>query len=200
MNVPITYGNKKLPRNFGILNIGPAATCPSRALGMCQLSKCGLSPDKCYALNAEMRYGVPHTLPHRMAQTAFWDQDSHIMRQEVIKHLASKRARPSAIRLGESGDFRHAGDISKLCMLAEDSPDLVFYAYTARRDLFTSKVLKGLSKNITINGSGWMAHNNYLILAGTQANRKVGYVCPGDCRICNMCLRRSRTVIGAKLH
>jgi hypothetical protein len=168
-------------------------------LGFCQLDKCGseVNSGQCYALKAELRYGVPHTLPHRMKQMEWWDTPCFTDQiVELEKWLRRQRKPVTAFRIGESGDFRHQHDVDKMCLLARTFYKQVWYCYTARKDLDFSKA----PDNMVVNGSGHMLHNNYVLLAGTQANTKVDYMCPGSCKKCNMCLRRGNLVIGAKLH
>ena len=202
MSIPITRGNKKLPKSTAVLNITPASVCVSRILGMCQLDKCGVGSGRCYALKAERMYH--DVIPHRMKQMEWWDDSWVHSLRTLCKWLRSRKTPVKAIRVGESGDFRHAGDVRKLCFLANELyarfPTLTLYCYTARKDLFDPVALAGMPPSVVINGSGWMAHNNFVTLAGNQAGTKVDCMCPGDCRKCSRCLERRGKTIGAKLH
>jgi hypothetical protein len=199
MIAPITRGNKKLPRSYGIINLCPAKMCPSRALGMCQLDACGVGSARCYALKAE-RAWPKSVMPHRMAQMEWWDNSVGQLLFDFRAWRSGLRAKITAVRIGESGDFRHSVDVSKLTYLAKDNPDLAWYCYTARKDLFTPAVLNILPLNVVVNGSGWLAHNEFVVLDGLYKDVKTDYVCPGDCRKCSQCLKRGGLIIGVKLH
>jgi hypothetical protein len=199
--IPVTRGNHKLPNTTAVFNITPAETCPSRALGLCQLSKCGVGADKCYALKAERTYGRPHTLLHRMEQQAWWDEYLGLaLGCQLSRWIKDRKTPITAVRVNESGDFRHQHDVDKLGAVArvlkEDHPKVVIYCYTARKDL----AFCGLTENVVVNGSGFMVHNRYVILAGLNAGMKVDWMCEGDCRKCRRCLRRSGLTIGNRLH
>lgn len=196
----ITKGNLKLPKSSLIFNICPASTCPSRALGMCQLDKCGIGSGKCYAMKAEKQYRL--ALLHRMEQQEYWDSTNvSDFANAVREKIYSSRTPITALRLNESGDFRHAEDVRRVCSLAAWVPGLKFYFYTARRDLWEPTLKAGrTASNITVNGSGWMAHNNFVVLAGSQAQMKVDYKCPGDCRTCSICQHRGGLTIGIDPH
>jgi hypothetical protein len=167
-------------------------------LGLCQLDACGVGADKCYALKAERQYKA--VIPHRMKQMEWWDSGCVALATDFTDWQNKQRKPVTAVRLGEAGDFRHAGDVSKFADIARLCQTVTWYCYTARKDLFDQATLGSMPPNVVINGSGWMAHNNFVILAGSQAGTKVDCVCPGDCRKCSRCLERWGDVIGVKLH
>ena len=197
--IEVSRGNAKLPRTTAILNITPALTCPSRAMGVCQLDKCGVGSHKCYAAKAERAW--PEVLPYRVRQQEWWDQDEATLCLGFKGWYDNLRNKVSAVRIGESGDFRNAEDVGKLRCLAECNKSLTWYCYTARQDLFTPKVLEALPANVTVNGSGWMAHNNFVVLGPRNRDTQAfDHMCPGDCRDCSMCLVPSGKTIGVKPH
>lgn len=205
MSVPVQFGNKKLPKTTMIFNICPASMCPSKALGLCQLDKIeGCGSGKCYAMNAEQRYGKLHVLPYRMRQMEWWDSKSPIQIAESLLGACGERE-VTALRLNEAGDFRHYGDlISAICIanvLAGEG--IVTYCYTARNDLVAR--LPGMPAYLTINGSGWMAHNKYTVVPKGQAKAYIAAHpgskrCVGDCRKCSLCLKPRGIEIVNEVH
>jgi hypothetical protein len=203
---PVTFGNKKLPKTTMIINITSATDCPSRKLGLCQLDHCGIGSNKCYALKFEKFR--PCTLEHRRKQQAWWDQPAGDMLVS-FKLLRSKmRRKITAVRVGESGDFRDLSDVLKLVVLAAGNRDLTWYLYTARKDLFTDTRLRALPDNVVVNGSGWMADNGFYAVPKGEARpllhkgdgtSKVGW-CVGDCKKCRMCLKATGIAIYAREH
>ncbi len=200
----VTFGNKKLPETTMIMNITSATDCPARKLGMCQLDKCGIGSNKCYALKAEKFR--PSTLVHRRKQQAWWDQPAGDMIAS-FKLLRSKmRRKITAVRVGESGDFRNLSDVLKLVVLAAGNKDLTWYLYTAREDLFTDAVQCTLPRNVVVNGSGWMADNGFYAVPKGAARpvakegiKKIAW-CAGDCRKCTLCLKKGGVAIYAREH
>lgn len=194
----MSFGNLKLPSDYGILNITTARDCASKRLGMCQLDACGLGSSKCYARKPEKSY--PAVLPYRLRQQAWWDQGIVAMVESMCTYLGSLRRKVTAIRVGEAGDFRNTKDVVKFQTLAYKLPNYTWYCYTARKDLFTPTTLEGLPTNAVVNGSGWMAHNAFIVLHGEQGKQKMDHTCPGDCRFCSACLTRGGLKIGVAPH
>jgi len=196
MNI-LTFGNKKLPRTTAVLNMCAATDCPARALGLCSNAAI------CYAKRAEDTYGRPHALRHRREQAKFWRESSASEIASALLALQARRRTPLlALRLNESGDFRDADDIAKAELVArllqESYPNIVTYCYTARRDLkFPDKPY------FRVMGSGFMIHGQYNVVRKGQpiprVNRK-NVLCPGDCRICDVCLDPQGRTVWAKEH
>ena len=63
----IKKGNHKIGKDTLIFNMGPAKTCPSKALGLCQLQ----DTNKCYAHRAEVQYSKT-VLYYRIRQMNLW--------------------------------------------------------------------------------------------------------------------------------
>lgn len=191
--------NKKVGSDTAIMNITPAINCPARALGLCQL---GENCNRCYALKAERIY--PTARRHREQQTVIWDNNNVLEFGFMLKELMKKEHRDKYdkekrklkyVRFSEAGDFRTQADVEKLFALAEMMENkLMFYGYTARRDLNFSKA----PDNVVINGSGFMVHNQFKIVNKIPANVK--FKCNGNCRTCNLCKERNGGVIYVKLH
>jgi hypothetical protein len=200
----VTFGNLKLPKTTMIMNITSATDCVSRKLGMCQLDKCGIGSSKCYALKAEKFR--PGTLRHRRKQQEWWDQSPWKL-VESFKQFRSKMRRTiTAVRVGESGDLRSELDLWNVHDLAVTNPDLIWYLYTARWDLLKSVDLPPQPDNLVINGSGWMADNALIAVPKGAARpvakegvKKIAW-CAGDCRKCNLCLKKGGVTIYAREH
>ena len=82
------------------------------------------------------------------------------------------------------------------------------YCYTARSDLDFSDC-----RELTVNGSGWMAHNRFQV--AYRLDREDGkpiaidknddpvacsHVCPGKCGPCSLCSEKAGNAIAVKLH
>ena len=61
----IQFGNTKLPKSTMIFNMGTAAKCPSKELGLCSVAGC------CYAGKAETQY-PKHVPAYRERQATYW--------------------------------------------------------------------------------------------------------------------------------
>ena len=206
-DIPIVLGNKKLPKTTAVLNVCPASLCPSALLGLCQLKDVGT----CYARQEE-RVWAGTCLPSRFAMMGDWDtNDAWTIARDILAYNETKRTKIRALRLNECGDFRHFGDVEKAEMLARhlSRHGIPVYCYTARRDLDFSDC-----RHLTVNGSGWMAHNRFQVaysltspekgkwLAEDKDGNKVEcrYVCPGDCRKCSVCLAKRGRTTAVLLH
>ena len=201
----VTFGNRKLPKTTMIMNITSATDCPARKLGMCQLDKCGIGSNKCYALKAEKFR--PATLVHRRKQQEWWDQGIMDMLYSFKDFRRKMRRTVLAVRVGESGDLRDLRDYLNVYTLALDNPDLTWYLYTARKDI-TDRLTPAIRNrdNLVINGSGWMADNAFIAVPKGAARpvakegvKKIAW-CAGDCRKCTLCLKKGGTTIYAREH
>jgi hypothetical protein len=178
-NAKLKYssGNKKIGSDTIIINMGSATKCPSLNLGLCQLK----NPLKeCYAMKAERQY--PSVLPYREAQADIWLNSSAEDMARSIFSIVAKRKKPiKYIRLNESGDFYSQDCIDKASKVAEliEPLGIKVYTYTARKDLNFNRI----HKNITINGSGFMASNSFNSVESYTSRIR----CGGDCRTCHIC-------------
>jgi hypothetical protein len=188
-------GNLKVGKDTIIMNITPATDCMSRRLGLCQVP-----PNACYALRAEKQY--PSVLPYRRRQTDRWDELTAEEIAEDLKVIA-KRARKTPVkfvRMQESGDFRHHGDLQKMNRIADLlSGVLRVYTYTAREDLFRSPVR--ISPNLVINGSGFMVDNNFKVVNKDQLQPgpKCRGIKGGGCFGCLLCKTKGKKTIQEEL-
>jgi hypothetical protein len=190
LNAYLRAGNRKLPADTAIFNMGPAMDCPSEKLGLCQaINKDGKVI--CYALKAERLY--PDVLPFRKRQAKFWkDVDPESFAADFLLINALKSRKYTALRINEAGDFYGQDCIAKADRIAEilNHYGVAVYVYTARSDLNFSKV-----KHMVVNGSGFRKPGvtNEFKYIETRADRPKDYaLCPGNCRICDRCQKHDK--------
>ena len=197
----VSQGNLKLGKDTLIFNMGSAAECPSKKLGLCKL---GL---KCYAHKAEVVY--PGCLPYRVRQAEYWKvTPAKRIASALISIIKGRKAGIKFIRFNEAGDFYKQADITKLARVAEmvkAETGVVTYGYTARKDLnfgkVTSFLVKGSSNNSGNNGRTIARHADKLNGQKDYTEDGVYYVrCPGDCRTCSLCKVKNNVNIVFPLH
>jgi Rps23 Pro-64 3,4-dihydroxylase Tpa1-like proline 4-hydroxylase len=192
-NIKISNGNLKIGKDTFILNITSATDCPTKKIGMCKI------PHKCYALQPELRWTHKdrNVLDYRRQQTKIFDSLSakEISKQIIRKAQGKRTSKIRYLRIHESGDFRTQEDVNKISQIANllAKVGISVYGYTARSDLDYSKV----SKNLTLNGSYFKIHNTFIPVHNYT---KGAIKCKKNCRICNMCKRRSGIVIENLFH
>ena len=196
-HLKIKYGNYKLPKTTMIFNMGTAKDCPSRVLNLCEVCNNNI---RCYAEKAEIMY--PNTVPAaRKQQEQYWKTHTA---EEIIadleRILMHKKNKVHAFRFNESGAFWSQLDIDKLAVIAlylKNKWKIVTYGFTARTDLSFENVpflVKGSGKNF--DGS-----NGYSVVIQKQDITPKGfYLCPGDCKKCNMCLKKNNKNIAFRKH
>ena len=185
----VSHGNRKLAKDTLIFNITSATNCPSKRLGLCQI------PNKCYALRPEKRWKA--TLPYRERQTREWDSKTSKELATELKHEIQRHFKTiiKYIRFSEAGDFRNQDDIEKLKRIATYIPTVIFYGYTARKDLD----FHDLPDNLIINGSGFMLHNSFSVISKKDKDH-YPIVCHGNCGSCVLCKTKSYEEIKVPIH
>jgi hypothetical protein len=226
-SISYTLGNAKIGKDTLILNLGSASYCPSARLGLCDLApKRFGGSGKCYALKAERMY--PGSRAFRAVQKFQWKElPPEIIADQIFKpilmasRLKNKARHIKFIRLNEASDF-HSKDqvlkVDKVLRYLNEFCDLYhlpfvkLYTYSHRSDLFGDGVgkvlLNSLSPNFTINGSGFMAHNNFNVQNITRGERdkrengkKVNkYTCLDDCTKCSLCKSSNQITIIQAIH
>lgn len=196
------FGNLKLPKSTAIFNMGPASNgqtgksfrmhCPEYHKGLCQLA----DPAKqCYAVKPERRF--PKTVTSRKRQAKFW-RDSSV--DEFVDQFKTESRRTTThLRFNESGGIATISDIIKLGSIARALPDINIYLYTSRSDLWLEGAFECLPDNVTVNGSGFMAHNSF----NARPKNKIPantFICPADCSVCDVCGERGKRRIFAAMH
>lgn len=126
-------GGTELIYNFGI----PAKkTCPSA-------DEC---KQYCYADKGFYKMpAVAEAFEFRFEQTKKWG--FHMIMQYEIESLP---IRPTHIRIHDSGDFYNKQYALKWYSIAHNNPDIVFYAYTKRVDIFKDIGMKPIPSNLKI--------------------------------------------------
>lgn len=139
-------------------------------------------------------------LPYRREQTKIWDALSPKRIAGKLSAIINRATRSliKYVRISEAGDFRSKEDLVKLIevsrVMKDLNPDVTLYDYTARRDLF-EKHLKW-PDNLVINGSGFMVQNSFTAMKDPASE----YVCPMDCRNCNLCKTPGDKRIAVQFH
>jgi hypothetical protein len=181
-----SIGNRKLGKDTMIFNLTSATDCPSKKKGLCKVGSA------CYAMKAERRY--KNTLPYRTRQQEFWKQGS--VNQFIKQFTLEKTKNIKYLRINEAGDFISQKDIERLDKIAKKIKELYgikTYTYSARKDLDFSNV------SFVINGSSWMADNEFRYIPKNKIYTGK-FICPGDCKICNLCKEKRGIVIGVNHH
>jgi len=210
----ITFGNTKLPKTTAIFNFGSATNCPSKKLGLCELSS------KCYALKAEKMYKA--CLPFRERQYKYWKNctPEQFCNEftEIYKH---KKIKPTLLRFNESGDFYGLEcyyKAEKIAQILKTTLNVTCYAYTHRTDLtyynnfpFLNLLKSGFNHNDYL-AAKYVAVKKELFeetkkdIEVFKYNSKVNfpyqkkYICKGSCKTCNLCATIKAGTIYTKLH
>jgi len=183
-----TIGNRKIGKDTLIFNMSTARKCPAAKLGLCQLD----DPDQCYALKAEKFY--PQSYPFRQCQARYWRNNTAETIARAIRAALKNHKKVKYIRVNEAGDMTSAACLEKIMQISAYVRGVVFYMYTARRDLVTKKALAIKPPNLIINGSGFMADNAFII------DGKTKYKCKMDCTTCTLCKTNGHKTISVKKH
>lgn len=134
----LSFGNNKVAKNTGIFNMNSATDCPNAdsdennqtATGVCQV------PWKdCYAHKSENIF--KGALPKRRRQEYLWDcVNPEIFAEALLRVKSRKRSAFKHLRVSESGDFRHNGDVrawDKIASIVSDKINV--YTYSASHKL-----------------------------------------------------------------
>lgn len=194
--VLFSKGNKKLPKDTYIMNVGTALDCPSEKLGLCPVAR------ECYAKKAERIY--PQVTPYRQAQRKVFDDVSAADIASAIIGAKDRAKKPMRkFRFSEAGDFANQSDVDKMadvCRLLSVA-GLDCYGYTARTDLDLSRLLAVASVCISndLNRSKWMeAGANRFEQVKKFSGKRLR--CVADCTICDFCSRYRGKVIEVEIH
>lgn len=134
----LTFGNNKVAKNTGIFNMNSATDCPNADsdednptdTGVCQVPWAA-----CYAHKSENIY--PDALKKRRLQEYLWDNiGASIFAKAFSRVKSRKRSAFDYLRVSESGDFRHNGDIEKWDEIARRlEGEIRVYTYSASHKL-----------------------------------------------------------------
>jgi hypothetical protein len=176
----IAWGNRKIPRDTLILNMGPAYLCPSDMGGYCDLGFWGgeVSQERgtCYALATERAYpGASAARTVSMIQ--WWLLPPSFFANNIIAAIHGRRSVTKFVRFNESGNFwrgKYSGQRANEVLTGEEKLRAVmhlvnqdekcrnirFYTYTHNKDV----KVKLFPPNMTVNASGFRKFND-----GTQS-------------------------------
>lgn len=184
----ITMGNKKLSDEIAIYNFGGAAhDCPNLGTKHCQVAA-----EECYAVVTEDNY--PHPLDARRREVIIWDHlDARTFAAAFRRWYQRKRNDVIALRLNESGDFRHRHDLFKVDEVARLLDDIVdVYTYSASDYLPWER-----TDHIVVNRSNdrrEFGDRRFCVVDSLDEIPSGGLRCPhdlsdgeikcGDCRLC----------------
>lgn len=120
-------GNWKLPRRWATFNLPSGKTCP-HATPECKRT--------CYARKAEVRYS--NVVPFARTTNMITAKHGRFIEQ-VCGILDKRRRLPPVFRIHESGDFFSKAYFRQWIVIARRYPNIQFYAFTKRFDLFRFK-------------------------------------------------------------
>ena len=134
----LVFGNNKVSKNTGIFNMNSATDCPNADTTENNQSNTGVCQvpwKSCYAHKTENIYD--DALNKRRLQEYLWDcVTPEIFAEALLNVKSRKRSAFKHVRVSESGDFRHNGDIRAWDRIAEIVGDaLNVYTYSASHKL-----------------------------------------------------------------
>lgn len=134
----LTFGNNKIADNTGIFNFNSATDCPnadSNKDNPTDTGVCQVPWESCYAHKAENIYD--DALASRRRQQFLFDNVDAFTFADALLHVKDRMTYAfKYLRVSESGDFRHRGDIIKWDTIAERlSGEITVYTYSASHKL-----------------------------------------------------------------
>jgi hypothetical protein len=134
----LSFGNNKVAKNTGIFNMNSATDCPnadSSEENQSDVGVCQVPWEMCYAHKSENIFN--NALPKRRRQEYLWDSmDADTFAAALLRVKERKRSAFDYLRVSESGDFRHNGDIMAWERIAElVDPHITVYTYSASHKL-----------------------------------------------------------------
>lgn len=131
---------------------------------------CGRICPGCYAIKEQKRW--PSVVVGRDNRLKASKDKSFVTR--ISAELSKRKQRPKFFRVHASGDFYSQDYIESWKTIAENNPDITFYAYTKRKKKFDFSGLQSL-KNFIVIDSLQYKKLNY----GPKENAPAGsYICP----------------------
>ena len=194
----VTRGNMKLPNTTLIFNMSSALRCPADNLGLCGLGRNGNR--SCYAMKG-YRKCATHQAFYR-DQEKYWKSCTAEEFVEMIRGVERRARIPvNALRLNECGEFHTQACVDKAEAIATALRDTITtYVYTHRSDLNFRKC-----KNLVVNASEepdrlWGASQGLNCFRVVAKATKQYPTCPGDCRKCSRCLKKTGRVTQVLRH
>jgi len=152
----LVFGNNKVSKNTGIFNMNSATDCPNADTSEDNQSETGVCQvpwSACYAHKTENIYDA--AINKRRLQEYLWDcVNPEIFAEALLNVKSRKRSSFKHVRVSESGDFRHNGDIKAWDRIAELVGDsLNVYTYSASHKLSAWDTVE----HFTVNQSNALA-------------------------------------------
>jgi len=152
----LTFGNNKVAKNTGIFNMNSATDCPnadSTVDNQADTGVCQVPWSACYAHQSENTY--PNALKKRRLQEYLWDNCTpEVFADALLRVKSRKRSSFDYLRVSESGDFRHNGDIRAWDVIAKQlQGEITVYTYSASHKLSAWDTVE----HFTVNQSNALA-------------------------------------------
>lgn len=163
----VKKGNKKpIPSFVWLISMTSSENCPARSWGMCEIG------EDCYVLKYERNpFMRDQTLKARSNDEAAIDylvannMGSFLADQLIRRDRLSKSHKLKYLRWNESGDMKSLDHF----LFVDEIADIVWkytkaqsVIYTHRKDLWDSFKKVRKSDHLIVNGSGFMADNEFL--------------------------------------
>jgi hypothetical protein len=184
-----------------IINRETALECSEKET--CQLKPfCKKNGDlPCYGILAETVF--KDSYPFHKRQEKQWDEHSSNWFVQQIQHVQECSTRKfTHFRFNEVGGIRGVIDMLKIATIASQISKLgiVTFMYTTRKDIWE---LMGNwiteHTSLVVNGSGFMAHNNYKVVPEDYVLQQGEIFCNDNCHICRACKGRNGLTICSKI-
>lgn len=209
----ITFGNNKVAKSVGIFNMNSATDCPNADSSKDNESDTGVCQvpwEDCYAHVSENIY--PEALAKRRRQQYLWDNvDAATFAGAVRRVKERKRSAFDALRLSESGDFRHNGDIYKAEEIARRlDGEIEVYTYSASHKLSGWEHVEHMTVNQSNNLADYGDRRFIALPEGSDLPDNTVW-CPFDysdksgderpkCGECRLCINDSGPNVAIELH
>lgn len=176
-------GNKKIAKNT-MISCMPTGVCFGE----------GNQCHECYAKKSEVRFKA--TLACRIRHFEYFLDTPYAFIVDAISEI--NKAKKPYFRIHESGDFFSQKYIRAWEIIIENCPDVMFYTYTKKADLFDFEGLNALSNFNLVNGSN---EKNYgsLDFCNKLVKSKGYHLCPCEInplvecmKTCNACLTEKK--------
>ena len=182
----IKKGNKKpLPKFIWIISMESATECSSRKNGHCEIGK------NCYALKYESNKLMYKTVERRKKDNECInylienDMSDELADYLIKRNKTSKTYKLKYLRWNESGDvesLEHMLFVEKVALKLYDELKVISVIYTHRKDIWEQfEKIRKSEHCLIVNGSGFMADNNFKAVKEFTGNNKE---CSSNCVKC----------------
>ncbi len=194
MKLTMTSGNSKLPRSTLNFSLPPIQACPGCTTGCAK---------HCYCLKAYKQYPNVKTA---------WDGNLNIIKNDLDLFkkeslLKIKKGRTTKqVRIHTSGDFINQEYLNSWIDVSKEQKNKIFYAYTKSTHLDFADRPRNFILIKSDDSSNGKVDKRFdgvaRVFQKDEVVPKKWTVCPGDCKICNICYTKSRAFkrIAFKVH